>query len=84
MRDCLEKRKDVYEVVYRIKKSDGDYLRFYDYGKISYREGEKIRLIGFVFGSDEGGDWQKQAEGFKKLVEEGDLVELFDQARAGS
>ena len=49
----LEGGRDFYETNYRIKNSDGEYIRFYDCGKIFEKDGDNIRLMGFVMIDDD-------------------------------
>jgi len=83
MRDHLEGKKDLYEVVYRIKHKNGDYLTFYDCGKIINREGEKTTLMGFVVKIEEGEDLEKTTKRFKDMVTSGEpsLVDLIAEIR---
>lgn len=50
MRDCLEGKSPVWEVVYRIKRKDGGYSWYSDRGVITKRDGDgnPIKLIGTV------------------------------------
>lgn len=48
MMDLLEGRKDVYETRYRIKHTDGHYIKFYDKGKIVGKRGKDVIIAGFV------------------------------------
>jgi PAS domain-containing protein len=70
MRDHLSGKKSFYETTYRIKTSDGSYLRFYDFGQIIKKENEKITLAGFVFKVEEDFNLEK-AENFRNLIVEG-------------
>jgi len=83
MRDHLEGKKDLYEVVYRIKHKNGDYLTFYDCGKIINREGEKTTLMGFVVKIEEGEDIEETTIRFKDMVTSGEpsLVEIIAEIR---
>jgi len=51
MRSHLYKQSDIYEVEYRIKNKEGDYLWYYDRGKVTKRdeEGRPILVSGIVF-----------------------------------
>lgn len=79
MRDHLEGKRDVYEVQYRIKTKDGDFITFFDYGKIVKKEGEEISLIGLVFRIDSADDLENIQELLTSAGE--DLPGLL--ARAG-
>ena len=60
MMDHLEGKKPLYETSYRIKHSDGHYVRFYDRGKIiGNRNGETL-IAGFVF---DAGQYQDFLQG---------------------
>lgn len=48
MRQHISGAADLYEATYRIKCRDGSYKKFYDRGKIVGREGDTIRMSGFV------------------------------------
>lgn len=48
MQAHLTGQAELYETSYRIKCKDGTYKKFYDRGKIVAREGNTIRLSGFV------------------------------------
>ena len=49
MRDHIDGKVPTYETSYRIKKSDGTYMRFFDRGRVvGNRDGEVI-IAGFVF-----------------------------------
>jgi PAS domain S-box-containing protein len=83
MRDHLEGKSDVYETIYRIKNSGGEYVTFFDYGKILSREGGKLVLIGFVLKMNNIDNPEEEINSFKVLVEgeEGSLFELFKKIR---
>lgn len=78
MRDHLSGRKEVYETVYRIKTKSGDYIKFYDCGKIVKKEGGDITLMGLVFKISD----QKQVKELKKMIFEGEesLLDLVGRA----
>lgn len=45
----IEGRADYYEAIYRIKAKNGDYLTFYDKGKIVERTDDgEVRIVGLV------------------------------------
>jgi PAS domain S-box-containing protein len=48
MRDHYEGRKEVYEVTYRIKASDGSYVTFLDKGRIVERTDQGFVVAGIV------------------------------------
>ncbi|MFO7807259.1 MAG: PAS domain-containing protein [Candidatus Moraniibacteriota bacterium] len=79
MRDHLEGKKDVYETVYRIEHKDGNYIKFYDCGKIVEKNQDKTSVAGFVLKLDEQKDMQEQKESFKKMVtrEKPSLVDVI-------
>ena len=56
MRDHLEGRKDYYETTYRIKSKSGEYITFFDIGKVVSRDGENITAHGFVFKVEDEND----------------------------
>lgn len=70
MRDHISGKKSFYETTYRIKTSNGSYLRFYDFGQIIKKEDEKITIIGFVFKTEEDFDLKK-AEDFRNTIIQG-------------
>jgi PAS domain-containing protein len=82
MRDHLSGKKSFYETTYRIKTSDGSYLRFYDFGQITKKENENIILIGFVFKVGEDFNLEK-AEAFRNLIVEGtpSVLELVSKIK---
>lgn len=47
-RQHLHGEKDVYECEYRIKAKNGEYLWFYDIGKIIFKQEKNIKLTGIV------------------------------------
>ncbi len=83
MRDHLEGKQDLYEVVYRIQHKNGSYLTFYDCGKIINREGEKTTLMGFVVKIEEGEDVEETKKRFKDMVTSGkpSLVDIIAEIR---
>lgn len=83
MRDHLEGKKDLYEVLYRIQHKNGDYLQFYDCGKIINREGEKTTLMGFVVKIEKEEDLQETIKQFKDMVTNGkpSLVDIIAEIR---
>jgi PAS domain-containing protein len=75
MRDHISNKTDVYITCYRIKTKKGVYREFYDYGKITSRDGENITAMGFVFGLDEGKE-DEQIQAFKTFMEGCSVEEL--------
>lgn len=55
MRDHLTGKRPLYEVTYRIKHKEGDYIWFYDRGSVTVRnkEGKRIFVKGIVFDDTE-------------------------------
>lgn len=72
MKDHLEGKKALYEAEYRIQKKDGEYLRFYDVGKVIAQKGERIEVMGFVWRINEEVDVEAQKQEFRDLVSSGD------------
>jgi PAS domain S-box-containing protein len=70
MRDHLEGKKNVYETIYRIKCKSGDYIKFYDIGKIIQKEESKTLVAGFVLKVDNTEKKEEQKKQFKKMVVE--------------
>lgn len=81
MRDHLEGKKEFYETSYRIKNSKGEYIRFYDIGKILDIDKDNITVIGFVWKMDMNEDYKKQMKNFKELIIEGkpSIIEMFNK-----
>ena len=48
MRDHYEGRKEVYDVIYRIKTASGDYVTFHDKGRIVERTEQGFIVAGIV------------------------------------
>lgn len=48
MRNLIEGKTDIYETNYRIKHINGEYIEFYDKGKIVGRRGKDTIIAGFV------------------------------------
>lgn len=53
MRDHLDGKKELYETSYRIKHKNGEYVRFYDRGKIVGQKDGETLIAGFVFDQDQ-------------------------------
>lgn len=70
MRDHLDGKKEVYEVAYRIQHKNGDYIKFYDCGKITKKEGENITVMGFVIKIDNEKELE-EIQSFKELILKG-------------
>ena len=68
MRDHLAGKAKLYETVYRIQNKDGSYIRFFDCGEVTKREGDTVTVIGFVMKVPDGADIKKQREQFKDQV----------------
>lgn len=56
MRNHLEGKADLYETTYRIKHTDGSYIRFYDRGKVIGKKDDQTIIAGFVFDQKQYGD----------------------------
>jgi PAS domain S-box-containing protein len=61
MRNHLEDKAEIYETTYRIKHKNGDYIRFFDKGRIVGRKGKEVYLAGFVFDAEEDKDFNPLA-----------------------
>lgn len=79
MREHLEGKIDRYETIYRIKNSRGEYIKFFDCGKIIERNGENIKVMGFVLKLDDGKNEERQKNAFRRLVVDGEpsLVDII-------
>lgn len=53
MRNHIEGEAELYETTYRIKHINGEYVRFFDKGKIVGRKGKEVLIAGFVFNAEE-------------------------------
>jgi PAS domain S-box-containing protein len=81
MRDHLAGKAEIYEAVYRIKPKDGDYIKFYDCGRITKKEGENIKVMGFVMKISEGVELENQMKEFKEMVVEGEQAVIDEISR---
>ncbi|MDA3802288.1 MAG: PAS domain-containing protein [Patescibacteria group bacterium] len=79
MRACLAEKNELYEAVYNIKKSNGEYIKFYDLGQVIKREGKNITVIGFVMKVHNNEDIFSQMKEFKEMILSGkpSIVELI-------
>jgi PAS domain S-box-containing protein len=84
MRDHLSGKNKLYETIYRIKAKDGNYITFYDCGKIINKTDEKTELIGFVWKVKEGSDIKEQMKDFREVILQGkpSLVDLFAKIKS--
>jgi len=84
MRDHMNGKADVYETTYRIKQNIGEYIRFYDCGQITKREGNTMTVMGFVLKIKEDGIVSEEIKNFKKMIIEGkpSIIELVAKIRA--
>jgi PAS domain S-box-containing protein len=69
MQDHLDGKKEYYEVKYRIKNKNGRYITFLDLGKILFKDGKKITVLGFVFKVNN----DKKEKYFTDLIKKGKL-----------
>lgn len=83
MRSHIYGKERLYETTYRIKKKDGEYLRFYDCGQITHREDDKITVMGFVMKIADDSDIVSQMRDFKQLILEGNpsIIDLVSKIR---
>lgn len=83
MRDHLEGKKEFYETSYRIKTKKGDYLRFYDFGKVISNEKGKIVAMGFVWKIQEEVDIEKQMKEFRDIINSGEnsVIEIISKIK---
>lgn len=83
MRDHLEGKKDFYEVVYKIKRKDGQYIKFYDCGQIVEKDGENISVMGFVININENQKIEEQIDDFKKMIISGNpsMIDLVKKIK---
>ena len=83
MRDCLSEKNKSYETVYNIKKSDGTYVKFYDYGQIIKKENENITVIGFVMKVNNDQDIVQEMKEFKEMILSGNpsIIELISNIK---
>lgn len=86
MKNHLEGKKDYYETIYRIKRNDGEYIRFYDCGKVVDKTDGKTTTIGFVLKLDNAENEEEQKEKFKKMVVEDkpSLVDVITEMKRAS
>lgn len=86
MRDCLSEKNKSYEAVYNIKKADGKYIKFYDYGQIINKEGDSITIIGFVMKVKDNQDILEEIKEFKEMILSGNpsIVELIGNIKKTS
>lgn len=86
MRDHLAGKVALYETTYRIMNTDGSYIRFYDCGQITGKEGDDLVVTGFVLKVADTADVTEQIRGFKNLILEGkpSIVELVSRIKAES
>lgn len=68
MKEHISGKKEFYELVYRIKNSKGEYIKFYDCGKITEKNGENITLMGFVMKVKEDKNFEEQMESFRNMI----------------
>ncbi|MFA6503149.1 MAG: PAS domain-containing protein [Candidatus Paceibacterota bacterium] len=83
MRDHLAGAAKFYETTYRIQHKDGSYLRFYDCGQVTERDGDTVTVTGFVMKVQDGADVLEQVKEFKDLILEGhpSIVELVSRIK---
>lgn len=86
MKDHIEGKAPAYETTYRIKRSDGSYIVYFDYGKVTKREGDKITLIGFVMKVEDPENFDNDSKEFKEMIHSGEisLFDLFTKAKEGT
>lgn len=86
MRDHLEGKLPAYETTYRIKRIDGFYLFYFDYGMVTKRDGDNITIIGFVMKVEDPEKFEEDAKEFKEMIHSGEisLFDLFTKAKEGS
>ena len=79
MQEHLDGKKELYEVTYRIRHKNGEYIKFYDCGKITNKEGKNITVMGFVLKIEEDADIDEKKSVFKDLIISGSpsVVDLF-------
>lgn len=83
MQEHLDGKKDLYEVLYRIRHKNGEYIKFYDCGKITNKKGENITVMGFVLKVENEKDTKEKTRVFKELIMSGSpsVVDLFARIR---
>jgi hypothetical protein len=76
-------KEKVYETIYRIKNKSGEYIRFYDCGQITKRDGDELTIMGFVLKVDNEVDSVGQMKDFKDLIVGGNpsIIELVSKLR---
>ena len=84
MRDHLDGRTPLYETTYRIKHKNGEYVHFYDCGQIVKKEGDEMRVIGFVLRVQDDVTALEQMKNFKSLLMSGkpSIIELVSKIRS--
>ncbi len=83
MRDHITGKEKLYETTYRIKNKNGEYIKFYDCGQITAKEGENITVIGFVMKIKDDIDILEQMKYFKELIISGNpsIVDLISNIK---
>jgi PAS domain S-box-containing protein len=83
MRDHMDGKEEFYETVYRIKNSEGEYIKFYDCGQIVERKENGVVVMGFVWKVDEDEDVLEQMKSFKEMISHGEpsIIELVAKIR---
>ncbi|NCD00810.1 PAS domain S-box protein [bacterium] len=83
MRDHLSGEKELYETNYRIKTKGGEYIRFYDCGKIVSKEDGKITLMGFVWRIEDLSNSKEEIKKFKDIILKGNpsVIDLVNKIR---
>ena len=72
MRSHMTGKADLYETTYRIKHRDGHYIRFYDCGQITQKEGNEMTIMGFVMKVKDEEDILAQMKEFKDMILSGE------------
>ena len=83
MQEHLDGKKDLYEVIYRIRHKNGEYIKFYDCGKNKKKKGENITVMGLVLKVENEKDTKEKTRVFKELIMSGSpsVVDLFARIR---
>jgi PAS domain S-box-containing protein len=82
---CLSAKSELFESEYRIKKSDGEFLWFYDRGSVTWREEGAIRISGMTLDITEHKqmEWAllESEERYRLLAENStDSITLFENS----
>lgn len=83
MRDHLSGKAKLYETTYRIKTKEGSYVKFYDCGQITRKDGDNLTITGFVMKVMDDTHIFEEMEEFKNMIIDGkpSIIELVSNIR---